>query len=624
MSFKGAAGATTPTAPAPHHFKGRPSLEIAAVVSRNATNTEVSAAGQINDQIRRVSLEMAKRLSEDNEGGKAEEQPKFTVSHGLSTSEAQVLLEKWGRNELVEKITPLWLVILRLLTGPMPIMLWIAAIIEGVIENFADMGILLGIQFINAAISFYETSKAGNAVAALKASLKPLATVKRDGKWQNMDAATIVPGDLVLLAAGSAVPADCYVNEGEIEVDQSAMTGESLPVKFRHGDVCKMGSTVTRGEVEGTVETTGQNTFFGKTAAMLQAVDGSGGSLQALLMQVMIVLVSLSLCLCSAAFIYLVVVGNRKNNDQTPEHQVTYEKIVKESLSFAVVVLVASIPLAVEIVTTTTLAMGSRMLSRDGAIVTRLASIESMAGMDMLCSDKTGTLTLNKMVIQDDCPTFTPNENKETVLFQAALAAKWKEPPRDALDTMVLKTGLKLPQGPKAPADGDAEGESAGPAEVVSQADLEEGQRNLDKLNTFTQVNLPFIAPPSLSLADHMPKVPCLKCHMRDRLTSPLSIPAPRRPRASCAAPTATSSPSPRVPRTLSSTCVPTRRRSASTWRRRCTSSAPAASARWPWAARTARTARGGSLASSLSWIRPAPTPSRPSPTPRCWVWRSR
>jgi H+-transporting ATPase len=108
----------------------------------------------------------------------------------------------------------------------MPIMLWIAAIIEGIIENFADMGILLGIQFINAAISFYETSKAGNAVAALKASLKPSATVKRDGKWQNMNAALIVPGDLVLLAAGSAVPADSYVNEGEIEVDQSAMTGE--------------------------------------------------------------------------------------------------------------------------------------------------------------------------------------------------------------------------------------------------------------------------------------------------------------------------------------------------------------------------------------------------------------
>ena len=211
----------------------------------------------------------------------------------------------------------------------MPVMLWIASIIEGVIENFADMGILLGIQFINAGISFYETSKAGNAVAALKASLKPLATVKRDGKWQNMDAAAIVPGDLVLLAAGSAVPADCYVNEGEIEVDQSAMTGESLPVKFRRGDVCKMGSTVTRGEVEGTVETTGQNTFFGKTAAMLQSVENSGGSLQTLLLQVMFVLVALSLTLCSIAFIFLLVVGNQENNKLPAIHRKSYDTIVK-------------------------------------------------------------------------------------------------------------------------------------------------------------------------------------------------------------------------------------------------------------------------------------------------------
>ena len=145
---------------------------------------------------------------------------------------------------------------------------------------------------------------------------------------------------------------------------------------------------------------------------------------------------------------------------------------MQESLSFAVVVLVASIPLAMEIVTTTTLAMGSRALSKEGAIVTRLASIEAMAGMDMLCSDKTGTLTLNKMVIQDDCPTFTPGENKATVLFQAALAAKWKEPPRDALDTMVLKTGLKLPQNgedPQAPEDAAV------------------GTANLAKLNEYVQ-----------------------------------------------------------------------------------------------------------------------------------------
>lgn len=136
----------------------------------------------------------------------------------------------------------------------MPIMIWIAAIIEGAIENWADMGILLGIQFLNATLGWYETTKAGDAVAALKASLKPLATAKRDGKWSTIDAGLLVPGDLVLLAAGSAVPADVLVNHGQIDVDQAALTGESLPVTMHAGDSAKMGSTVVRGETEGTVE----------------------------------------------------------------------------------------------------------------------------------------------------------------------------------------------------------------------------------------------------------------------------------------------------------------------------------------------------------------------------------
>ncbi len=201
------------------------------------------------------------------------------------------------------------------LTEPMPLMLWTAAIIERSLGNYAGMGVLLGIQFITAGFSFYEGSKAGDAVAALKASLKPLATVKRDGKWQNIDATGLVPGDLVKLASGSAVPADCYVHEGEIEVDQSAMTGESLPVKFRYGDVCKMGSTVTRGETDGTIETTGQNTFFGKTAAMLQSVDNVESSMPKSLLEMMKVLFSLPLSLCMTSFIFLIVNGNKGNGD---------------------------------------------------------------------------------------------------------------------------------------------------------------------------------------------------------------------------------------------------------------------------------------------------------------------
>lgn len=303
----------------------------------------------------------------------------------------------------------------------MPIMIWIAAITEAAIENWPDMGILLAIQFTNASLGFYEIVKAGDAVAALKKSLKPIATVKRDGKWSNIDAATVVPGDMVLLAAGSAIPADCIVNEGTIEVDQSSLTGESLPVAMFKGSKVLMGSNVVRGEVEGTVEHTGSSTFFGKTASMLQG-DEEIGNLQKVLLKIMIVLVIVSFLLSGIVFGFLL--GENES--------------FHDSLSFTVVLIVASIPIAIEIVCTTTLALGSKELSKHGAIVTRLAAIEDMAGMNMLCSDKTGTLTMNKMVIQDSTPTYKAGETQYSILRYAAMAAKWKEPPRDALDTMTL------------------------------------------------------------------------------------------------------------------------------------------------------------------------------------------
>ena len=218
-----------------------------------------------------------------------------------------------------------------------------------------------------------------------------------------------------------AIPADCRVNHSEIEVDQAALTGESLPVTFYEGDSCKMGSTVVRGEVEATVEFTGGDTFFGKTASLL-ASSGEISHLQKVLMKFMVVLVVLSVSLCLIVFIYLIVGG-------LP---------LREALSHTVVLLVASIPLAIEIVTNTTLAIGSKALSKEGAIVARLSAIEDLAGMCILCSDKTGTLTLNQMVLQEETPTYSPGETQETVLVYAALAARWKEPPRDALDRLTL------------------------------------------------------------------------------------------------------------------------------------------------------------------------------------------
>jgi magnesium-transporting ATPase (P-type) len=162
----------------------------------------------------------------------------FNYSHsGLSSHQAAERLAKYGRNELAEVVVPLWYIFVSQLWQPMPLMIWLAAIVEGAIHGYPDMGILLVIQFANASIGFYEITKAGDAVAALRASLKPVATVKRDGAWKNIDAAGVVPGDLVLLANGSAVPADCRINPREegsiammptIDVDQAALTGKHL------------------------------------------------------------------------------------------------------------------------------------------------------------------------------------------------------------------------------------------------------------------------------------------------------------------------------------------------------------------------------------------------------------
>jgi H+-transporting ATPase len=246
--------------------------------------------------------------------------------------------------------------------------------------------------------------------------------VKRDDEWQRLDASLLVPGDLVTLGAGGAVPADCIVNGGRVQVDQAALTGESQPVKMSRGAQPKMGSTVVLGEVEATVEHTGGATFLGKTAAMIQSVE-STSRFQKVLLRIMLFLISISIILCATVLGFLMSVERASFAD---------------AISFTVVLLVVSVPMAMEVVTTTTMAIGSHTLSRAGAIVARLSSIEELAGMNMLCSDKTGTLTLNRMVIQEEAPVFVPGLTQRELLRFAALATKWREPPRDALDTLVL------------------------------------------------------------------------------------------------------------------------------------------------------------------------------------------
>ena len=262
----------------------------------------------------------------------------FKYNHvGFTSEEAAELLAKYGKNELPEKVIPKWRLFLDQFRAPMPIMIWIAIIIEMAIQNWIDTGILLLIQFTNASISFYESNKAGNAVAALKNSLKPTAICKRNGKWEVIDPTLLVPGDLVFLSTEyygkpifhfasplltptqtvnlmfflaptfhKEIPADCRVNGSEIDVPQFYPGHHN--VTLYKGDSCKMGVHVVRGEVEATVEFTGIDTFFGKTASLL-ASTGDVSHLQKVLMSFMMILVVMSVTLCLISFIYLLVKG---------------------------------------------------------------------------------------------------------------------------------------------------------------------------------------------------------------------------------------------------------------------------------------------------------------------------
>lgn len=251
---------------------------------------------------------------------------------------------------------------------------------------------------------------------------QPRREVVRDGVHQTINAALLVPGDRITLIVGGAVPADCDLCEGSpVQIDQAALTGESFPVTMGPGDNAKMGSTVVRGEIDAIVSATGGQTFFGKTASLISSVDEMS-HFQKILLRITMFLMALSFVLVGTCLGYLLYNGED----------------FLEAIAFCVVLLVASIPIAMQVVCTSTMALGSRKLAEEKVIVTQLQSIETLSGMNMLCSDKTGTLTRNKMELQDDLPIFSPGVTREDVLVTAALAAKWKEPPKDALDTLVL------------------------------------------------------------------------------------------------------------------------------------------------------------------------------------------
>eukprot|EP00698_Gefionella_okellyi_P014000 TRINITY_DN386_c0_g1_i1.p1 TRINITY_DN386_c0_g1~~TRINITY_DN386_c0_g1_i1.p1 ORF type:complete len:949 (+),score=233.07 TRINITY_DN386_c0_g1_i1:49-2847(+) len=363
-------------------------------------------------------------------GGQSLEEKLAQFNHnGLTSQEAAQKLIEFGRNELVEKTTPLWELVLRYFWGPKiwkpnPIILlmWVASIISAATQQFADFGVILALLIVNGCIAWFENAKAGNAVAALRAALAPKAFAKRDGQWGHLDAAELVPGDLIALKIGDIIPADGILCAGgTMDVDQSGLTGESLPVEKYPGDTVYSGTTCKRGELECFITGTGENSEFGKTAKLIQSVEQQG-NFQIVLGRIAYFLIGLALVLV----VILIFLELFKNNVRPVSNVITQ----------GLILLVASVPIAMPVVCTATMAVGARRLALEDAVVTRLSAIEELAGMTILCSDKTGTLTQNILTL--DTPwTVDASITSDDILFAAALACKQLDP--DAIDTAMLK-----------------------------------------------------------------------------------------------------------------------------------------------------------------------------------------
>ena len=264
-------------------------------------------------------------------------------------------------------------------------MIEVAVILSGVVRHWADFFIILVLLLSNAVVGFWEEHQAGNAIAALKAKLAIKAKVKRDGKWIDPAARELVPGDVIRLRLGDIVPADARLLAGDaVEVDQSALTGESLPATRKPGEAVFSGSIIRQGEIDAMVYATGTNTYFGKTAQLVQEAH-TVSHFQRAVLKIGDYLIILAVALVAVIITVAIFRGDP----------------ILNTLQFALVLLVAAIPVAMPTVLSVTMAVGARLLAKKEAIVTRLSAIEELAGVDVLCSDKTGTLTQNKLTLGD-------------------------------------------------------------------------------------------------------------------------------------------------------------------------------------------------------------------------------
>jgi H+-transporting ATPase len=347
---------------------------------------------------------------------------------GLTDAEAKKRLAQYGPNELEEKKTNLILKFLSYFWGPIPWMIEIAVILSAAAKHWPDFFIILVLLLSNAVVGFWEEKQAGDAIAALKAKLAIKARVRRDGKWVNPAARELVPGDVIRLRLGDIVPADARLLDGdEISLDQSALTGESLPATRKPGEAVFSGSIVRRGEIGALVYATGTKTYFGKTAQLVETAVTVSHFQKALLK------IGNYLIVLAAVLVAIIVTVAIFRGDP-----------ILDTLQFALVLTVAAIPVAMPTVLSVTMAVGARLLARKQAIVSKLVAIEELAGVDIICADKTGTLTQNKLTLGDPfCVNGIPADQ---LILYSALASRSDN--NDTIDLAVIG-GLKNKEATK-------------------------------------------------------------------------------------------------------------------------------------------------------------------------------
>jgi H+-transporting ATPase len=339
--------------------------------------------------------------------------PTPAVAIGLTSVEARRRLGEFGANAVTEKTTSSWRIFLAKFWAPIPWLLEAAIVLQLCLGEYVEAAVVGGLLLFNATLGFVQEGRASAAFAALKKRLAPTALVKRDSAWVRCPASELVPGDAIRLPLGALVPADATIVSGSLLVDQSMLTGESVPVDASSGGKVYAGSLVRRGQAVAEVTATGAKTYFGRTAELVRIAHAVSTEQSAVFAATRnLAIVNGTVAVLIIAYAYTVTLPSA------------------DLIRLALTALLATIPVALPATFTLSAAFGAQTLAQRGVLLTRLSAAHEAAAMDVLCADKTGTLTRNVLEVVE--VTAMPEFDRERVLALAALASSEAE--QDPID----------------------------------------------------------------------------------------------------------------------------------------------------------------------------------------------